>query len=92
MNNGPFEFETYAEVSKKVNNLASAIAAAGLGPQEALGVFGANSPEWMITMQVDAGGPTNFTTQPCWPLATGDGGSPAKQKGIEKGDRRARFQ
>jgi len=48
---GPFEFETYAEVGKRVENVASALAHVGLVAQGRVGVYGPNAPEWMIAMQ-----------------------------------------
>ena len=54
---GPFEWLTYAEVGKKVNDMGSALAGSGLNPKQAVGVIGSNSPEWMIAMQVTSMGP-----------------------------------
>jgi long-subunit acyl-CoA synthetase (AMP-forming) len=39
-------------VAAKVDAIASAIEGLGLGKQSAVGVYGINCPEWMITMQV----------------------------------------
>jgi long-chain acyl-CoA synthetase len=48
---GDFVFETYAEVGKKVGDLASAISGLGVPVSARIGVFGANCPEWMMAMQ-----------------------------------------
>jgi len=48
---GPFVYETYAEIGAKVDKMGSALAANGVKPKDAVGVIGPNSPEWMITMQ-----------------------------------------
>lgn len=47
----PYTFMTYTEVAAKVDAIASAIEGLGLGKQSAVGVYGINCPEWMITMQ-----------------------------------------
>lgn len=49
---GDFKFETYAQVAKKVANIASGLRALGVEPRQRVGVFGANCPEWMMAMQV----------------------------------------
>lgn len=49
---GPFVFKSYAEVAKDVASAASGLRALGVEPQQRVGVFGANSPEWMTAMQV----------------------------------------
>ena len=49
---GPFVFKTYAQVKEDVVNVASALRSLGVEPQQRVGVFGANSPEWMTAMQV----------------------------------------
>lgn len=43
---------TYAETGAKVDAIAGAFARVGLQPKGRVGIFGANSPEWMIAMQV----------------------------------------
>jgi len=47
-----YKWMSYREVSEKVTALGSAlISEGGLASQDAVGVFGANCPEWMIAMQ-----------------------------------------
>merc|ERR1712144_26191 len=46
-----YKWMTYREVKEKVVALGSGLLSEGLSPQECIGVFGANSPEWMIAMQ-----------------------------------------
>jgi len=48
---GPYTWETYAQVGKKVNDLGSALAGKDLPAKSAVSVYGANCPEWMMTMQ-----------------------------------------
>ena len=48
----PFTYMTYAEAGNSVSNIGSAMQAVGLKPHDRAGVFGANSPEWMLAMQV----------------------------------------
>eukprot|EP00191_Tetraselmis_sp_GSL018_P008721 CAMPEP_0177602204 /NCGR_PEP_ID=MMETSP0419_2-20121207/14728_1 /TAXON_ID=582737 /ORGANISM="Tetraselmis sp., Strain GSL018" /LENGTH=629 /DNA_ID=CAMNT_0019095641 /DNA_START=249 /DNA_END=2135 /DNA_ORIENTATION=+ len=48
---GPYEFESYSEVGKKVDYIASALDGAGVKAKSAVAVYGNNSPEWMIAMQ-----------------------------------------
>lgn len=49
---GPFTWMSYAETGAKVDAIASALTHVGLQPKGRVGIFGANSPEWMIAMQV----------------------------------------
>lgn len=49
---GPYTFETYAQIGKKVDDIGSAMASKGIQAKSAVGVYGANCPEWMVTMQV----------------------------------------
>jgi long-subunit acyl-CoA synthetase (AMP-forming) len=42
----------WGQVGDKVAGVASAMASLGLGYKDRCGVYGANSPEWMITLQV----------------------------------------
>lgn len=49
--NGEYEWLTYKQVDEKVAYLGSAMASIGLGPHGRVGVYGANSPEWMMAMQ-----------------------------------------
>jgi len=51
-NAGDFHFLKYAEVAEQVGHLASGLFAAGIEPKQRVGVFGANSPSWMMAMQV----------------------------------------
>ena len=41
-----------AQTAEKVAKIASGLKAVGLSAKGRVGVFGANCPEWMITMQV----------------------------------------
>lgn len=47
-----FSYMTYAEAGAQVRNIGSAMQAVGVKPHHRAGVFGANSPEWMIALQV----------------------------------------
>lgn len=49
--NGEYEWSTYKEVDEKVTMLGSAMAAVGLEAHGRVGVYGPNSPEWMMAMQ-----------------------------------------
>ena len=50
---GDFEWMTYAEAAAKVDAVGAALAGrAALAKGDRVGVYGANSPEWMIAMQV----------------------------------------
>lgn len=49
--NGEYEWLTYKQVDEKVANLGSAMASIGLGPHGRVGIYGANSAEWMMAMQ-----------------------------------------
>ncbi|KAL3163225.1 hypothetical protein ABBQ32_009626 [Trebouxia sp. C0010 RCD-2024] len=46
-----FTYMTYAEAGTQVRNIGSAMQAVGVKPHHRAGVFGANSPEWMIALQ-----------------------------------------
>ena len=48
---GPYEWLTYAEVGERVNAIASGMMALGLKAHGRVGVYGINSPEWMMAMQ-----------------------------------------
>ena len=48
---GAYEWMTYKDVDVKVADIASGMAKVGLKPHGRVGVYGANSPEWMMTMQ-----------------------------------------
>ena len=47
-----FTYMTYAEAGTAVSNVGSAMQAVGVQARGRAGVFGANSPEWMIALQV----------------------------------------
>lgn len=47
-----FTYITYAEAGVQVRHIGSAMQAVGLKAHDRAGVFGANSPEWMIALQV----------------------------------------
>lgn len=49
---GDFTFMTYKETSDKVTAFAASLRTAGLAKGARVAVFGANSCEWMIAMQV----------------------------------------
>jgi acyl-CoA synthetase (AMP-forming)/AMP-acid ligase II len=61
---GPFTWMSYAETGAKVDAIAGAFAHVGLQPKGRVGIFGANSPEWMIAMQVRA-----FEIMSAWRLS-----------------------
>jgi long-chain acyl-CoA synthetase len=48
----PFTYITYTEAGLRAAHVGSAMSAVGLKEQGRVGVFGANSPEWMIALQV----------------------------------------
>lgn len=47
----PYEWLSYAEVGERVDAIAGAMAALGLKAHGRVGVYGVNSPEWMMAMQ-----------------------------------------
>jgi long-subunit acyl-CoA synthetase (AMP-forming) len=49
---GNYKWLTYKEAAEQVDAIGSAMAAVGVAPHGRCGVYGANSPQWMITMQV----------------------------------------
>jgi len=49
----PFSYITYTEAGLKVAQIGSGLRAIGLTEHGRVGVFGANSPEWMIALQVN---------------------------------------
>ncbi len=49
---GPFEWLTYRQVAGLVEKVASALVSIGLAPRDKVAVYGSNSPEWMMAMQV----------------------------------------
>ncbi|KAI8471525.1 MAG: hypothetical protein J3K34DRAFT_416911 [Monoraphidium minutum] len=60
---GDFQFMTYKEAGALVGQIASALAAHGLKRQARVGVYGANTEEWMIAMQA-----CNRMSYECVPL------------------------
>jgi long-subunit acyl-CoA synthetase (AMP-forming) len=44
--------DLHGQVGDKMAGVASAMASLGLGYKDRCGVYGANSPEWMIALQV----------------------------------------
>lgn len=49
---GAYKWRTYKETMEEVDAIGSAMAAVGMQPHGRCGVYGANSPEWMIALQV----------------------------------------
>ena len=49
---GAYVWQTYKEIGEKVDAIAGGIMHLGLQAHGRIGVYGINSPEWMITMQV----------------------------------------
>ena len=49
---GPYVWKTYKEVGEEVILLASGLKSIGAQPKGRIGVFGPNSPQWMMAMQV----------------------------------------
>jgi len=60
---GDYEWLTYKEVAERSADIASAMSHVGVGPHARAGVYGANSPEWMLAMQA-----CNRMTIYCVPL------------------------
>lgn len=50
-----YSWLTYKQTSERVADIGAALVKVGLKPHGRVGVYGANSPEWMIAMQVGAG-------------------------------------
>eukprot|EP00884_Botryococcus_braunii_P002561 jgi/Botrbrau1/12305/Bobra.0205s0004.1 len=48
---GPYKWLTYKQTHDQVEAVASGLAALGLGHKDRIGIYGCNSPEWMIAMQ-----------------------------------------
>lgn len=48
---GDYQFLTYQEVEERVAAIAAAIIAQGVATGSRVGMYGSNSPEWMMTMQ-----------------------------------------
>jgi long-chain acyl-CoA synthetase len=53
---GSYEWLTYEEVNEKVQAIASGLADLGVKAGDRVGVYGVNCCEWMMAMQVGAGG------------------------------------
>lgn len=53
---GGFKWLTYKQAGEQVDAIGSALAKVGIAPHSRCGIFGANSPQWMIAMQVGEGG------------------------------------
>ena len=49
---GPYVWKNYKEVGEEVTLLASGLKAIGAVTKGKVGVFGPNSPQWMMAMQV----------------------------------------
>lgn len=49
---GEYKFYTYKESEALIKEIAAFIVSVGGQRGDRIGVYGANSPEWMITMQV----------------------------------------
>lgn len=60
---GSYSWLTYQETAEHAAAIASAMASVGVGPHARAGVYGANCPEWMISMQA-----CNRMTIYCVPL------------------------
>ncbi|PSC75938.1 acetyl-synthetase [Micractinium conductrix] len=48
---GPFEFITFKETQERARQLAAALTLAGFRPKGRLGIYSANSVEWMLTIR-----------------------------------------
>ena len=48
---GPYKWQTYREVGEAVDAIAGGIMQLGHKAHGRIGVYGINSPEWMIAMQ-----------------------------------------
>ncbi|GAB4822406.1 hypothetical protein N2152v2_009452 [Parachlorella kessleri] len=60
---GAYQWLTYEQTGEQVDAIGSAMAAVGVGPHGRCGIYGANSPQWMIAMQA-----CNRQTVYCVPL------------------------
>ena len=49
---GAYEWLTYRQVADLVDKVASGLVSTGLQAKDKVAVYGSNSPEWMIAMQV----------------------------------------
>jgi len=52
----PYEYQTFAEVARRVSCVASGIRGLGLRARDKVAVLGINCPDWMIIMQVGGRG------------------------------------
>ncbi|KAJ1913216.1 medium-chain fatty acid-CoA ligase faa2 [Tieghemiomyces parasiticus] len=59
---GPYVWQTYHEVFERTENFGSGLAYLGLHPQDNLGIFANNCPEWVIAEQ--AGYMYNYVSVP----------------------------
>lgn len=50
-----YAWRTYKQTAEEAAAIGSALVKVGLAPHGRVGVYGANSPEWMIAMQVRRG-------------------------------------
>ena len=48
---GAYVWDTYAAAGAKVDKLAACLTVLGVAPENTVGIYGANSPEWMLSMQ-----------------------------------------
>ncbi len=52
-----YQWLSYAETAQQAADLGACLMAAGLKPRGRVGIFGANSPQWMLAMQVNQSKP-----------------------------------
>ena len=67
----PYTYITYREAGDRVSQIGSAMNFVGVKPHTKVGVFGANSPEWMIAMQVHQlpSRAMQYPRRPDWPCS-----------------------
>lgn len=58
---GAYQWLTYRQVAELVDKVASGLVSTGLQAKDKVAVYGSNSPEWMIAMQV---GPSSPVSEP----------------------------
>ena len=51
---GAYEWLTYWQVAELVEKVASGLVSTGLQAKDKVAVYGSNSPEWMVAMQVQS--------------------------------------
>jgi acyl-CoA synthetase (AMP-forming)/AMP-acid ligase II len=51
VNDGPYQWMTYQEVADEAAHIAAGLATLGVGSHARAGIYGANCPEWMVSMQ-----------------------------------------